>query len=138
MAVKKCKGTLLQVEIASVFTTIAQVIELDVGQDSIETFEADFLDNSEAYIPKAQTGRSSAADVSGTLFYDPDLANHQFITDTIAAPVTANGKIVLVNADTLVFVIVSFAMGLAVRLNDGLKASFTLQRNAVAASAWPS
>lgn len=138
MAIKKCKGTLLKVEIASVFTTVAQVIELDVGQDAIETFEADYLENSEAYIPHEQTGRSSAADVSGTLFYDPALANHQFITDTIAAPAKVNGKIVLVGSTELVFVIVSFAMGLAVRMNDGLKSSFTLKRNAVAASAWPS
>lgn len=135
MAIKKCKGTLLKVEISSVFTTISQLIELDVGQDAIETFEADYLDNSDAYIPKAQTGRSSAGDISGTLFYDPDLTPHQFFTDTIAAPTTANGKIILVNNDEHTFVIVSFALGLAIRMNDGLKAPFTLQKNT---TTWPS
>lgn len=135
MAKLKCKGTLLKVEIATVMTTVAQVLELDVGQDAIETFDADTLDNTSPHIPKAQTGRSSVADISGTMFYDPDLANHQFFTDTINAPVAADGEIVLVNADKLEFEIVSFAMGLTVRMNDGLKAPFTLQRNA---PVWPS
>jgi hypothetical protein len=135
MSKLKCKGTTLEVEIATVMTAIAQVIELDVGQDAIETFDADTLDNASPHIPKEQTGRSSVADISGMLFYDPDAATHQFITDTINAPVKVNGNITLANADELTFEIVSFAMGLTVRMNDGLKAPFTMQRNT---PVWPS
>lgn len=129
MAIRKCKGTTLQVTIASVLTTVAQVIELNVGQDAIETFEADYLENSSAFIPKAQTGRSTTGDISGTLFFDQALANHAFINSTITTPASVAGKINLIGGNYQTFDIISFALGLSVRLNDGLKGNFTLQKN---------
>ena len=135
MAKLPSKGTLLKVTISSVLTTLAQVIEIDKAQDQGEAFDADTLDNTSAYIPKQLTGRASSGDISGTLFYDPANTTHQFITDTIAAPVAVAGSILLSDAtNSHTFSIVAFGMGLAARMNDGLKAPFTLIVNT---TAWP-
>lgn len=135
MAKLACKGTLLKLTISSTLTTIAQVIELDKAQDQGETFDADTLDNTSAYIPKQLTGRASSGDISGTLFYDPANTTHQFITDTIAAPVAVAGQILLSDgSNNHGFSAVGLGLGLAVRMNDGLKAPFTIIANT---TSWP-
>lgn len=137
MAKEPCKGTVLQLEIASVFTTIAQVIEIDVGPQKSETFDADTLDNTSAGMPKDPTGRSSQDDISVTMFYDPALATHQFLTDTIAAPVKVDGKIIMADSGSseATFTAAGLSFGATYRMNDGIKANLGIETDGLVS--WP-
>jgi hypothetical protein len=128
------KGTLFRLTISSTLTTIGQVIELDSANDETETFDGDYLDNTDEEIPVQHTGRVSRGDISGTMFYDPDLATHQFITDILEDPGTLlplAGSIVLADATpaSVTFNLKGISMGLSVRMNDGVKAPFSCKVN---------
>ena len=127
MAKLKCKGTVLQQEVASVFVPIAQVISLDKDEMTSETYESDTLDNADAGIPYSETGRSEGGNLSGELFLDPALAGHKILTGLIAYPQQENWKLIFTNATEWPFVGAGFGMGATVALNDGLKAPFTIK-----------
>ncbi|HSG60852.1 MAG TPA: hypothetical protein VLA24_05385, partial [Pseudomonadales bacterium] len=77
------KGTVLQQEISSVFTAVAQVISIDQSGAESETFESTTLDTSGAGKEYAQTGYTEGGSLSFELFYDPALAGHQAISDLL-------------------------------------------------------
>ena len=79
MAKVKCKGTVLQQEISSVFTAVAQVISIDIGETKTETWDSTSLDTGVGKT-KSQTGYAEPGDVSFEIFFDPALAGHQAIT----------------------------------------------------------
>ena len=124
-----CKGTVLEVTIASVLTPIAQVISIDAGDLEAETAEVDTLDNSGPGIPYMNTGRVEPGKVSGELFFDSSLASHTGFIGLISTPVTTPnaGKILFTNAQEMVFAAVGHALGLAVALKEGLKAKFSMK-----------
>lgn len=138
MAIVKTKGTVLQMTISSVLTSIAQVISLNRGEDKNESFDADYLAKSGAGIPKAATGRTAVGNISGEKFYDPANATHQFWTGLLDTPADVDGKIVLADTDTseITFTSVAVGMGLAVALGDGLKAPFSMDLEDL--PVWPS
>ena len=133
MAFVKCKGTAIQQEISSVYTTVAQVIGLDLPEAESETYEADTLDNAGAGIPYKPTGRSEGGSCSGELFYDPALTGHKSLTELIRAPAAENWKINFVDTgtSTWTFAGAGFSMGGTVALNDGLKASFGIKLDGI-------
>ncbi|MEO1063747.1 MAG: hypothetical protein AAFZ07_20205 [Actinomycetota bacterium] len=129
MAKIKCKGTVLQQEIASVFTAVAQIISLDGPEAETETFESDTLDNADAGIPYDPTGRTEGGEVTGEMFFDPALAGHQALTDLLLAPAKTAFKLIFADAATTEwpFDAAGLSLGVAVDLSDGLKASFGLK-----------
>lgn len=128
MAFVTCKGTKLQASIATVFTPIAQLLDMKLPTMKSETFEGDTLDNEEAGIPKKPTGRTDAGDVSASLFFDPALASHKFLLSLLKEPATQAWKIVF--ADTgkteWPFTGGGFSLGGTVSLKEGLKADITI------------
>ena len=129
MAKVRCKGTKLQQELAMVFTDVAQVISLNYTGAASETYEADTLDNADAGIPYEPTGRSEGGSVDGELFYDPDLAGHQAVTDLITTPAKQNWKVIFADSGATEMPFTSAGVGfdVAVVTNDGLKGSFSLK-----------
>lgn len=127
MAVIVCKGTVLQQEISSVLTAVAQVINLDLPESETETFEADTLDNSGAGIPHKVTGRVEGGSLGAELFFDPALAGHQALTDVITTPASQVWKIIFADSGTTEwdFTTAGIGLGGTVALNDGLKATLT-------------
>lgn len=125
MAILRSKGTLLKLSIASVMTTIGQMISLDLPEAENETFEADFLDNTAAGIPYKSTGRSEGGEVGYECFLDPAMASHKFLTSLINTPAAAGtaGKIVFADATPTEwgFTAAGVSLGGSAALKDGLK-----------------
>jgi len=128
MAKIKTKGTALQLEIASVYTAIGQIISLSGPGGKSEDYQSDTLDNANAGIPRSLTGRSEGGSVSGEVYMDPVLASHQAITDLITTPAASSWKQIWADAATTEWEFdgagISFEP--AVALGDGLKASFEI------------
>lgn len=126
MAIVRSKGTLLKMTIASVLTTIAQVMSLDLPEAENETFEADYLDNPDAGVPYKATGRTEGGEVGFEAFFDPVLASHQALTDLLTTPAAAGTVCNVVFADAAAtvwpFTAAGVSLGVAVALKDGLKA----------------
>jgi hypothetical protein len=129
MAKVKCKGTALQQQIGTVYTTVAQVISLDKDEMVSETYESDTLDNTNAGIPYDSTGRSEGGSLSGELFFDPALAGHKALLELVTTPADEAWKLIF--ADTglteWTFTGAGFGMGVTVALNDGLKSGFSIK-----------
>lgn len=137
MAKQKCKGTILQQEIATVFTAVAQVISLSISGNESETVEADTLDNGNAGIPHEPTGRSEGGSVEGELFYDPALAGHQSVTDLITDPKKCNWKVIYADTGATEVAFTSAGVGFDVSIDSGdlLKGSFNAKVDGL--PTWP-
>lgn len=129
MTIVICKGTAIQQTVASTFVDVAQVIGLDGPGMESETFEADTLDNTDAGIPYQATGRTEGGSISGELFLDPALQNHNNLQYLLDNPGDEAWKIIFANqgATEWPFTGAGFSLNPTVALNDGLKASFGIK-----------
>lgn len=132
MAISACKGTVLQLEISSVYTSVAQVIEIDIGAQDPEVFESRTLSTGPG-VGKDPTGYTMQGDSSFSIFYDPAAATHQFIASNSQTPGTkVDGKFILADTNTteLTFTAAALALGqTSVRMNDGLKTQCTIKHD---------
>jgi len=130
MAVIACKGTVLELTIATVDTAVAQVIGLSVGKQQPETFDTTTLASGVGKT-KGRTGYATQDDTTAEIFYDPAQATHQFIAASIATPAETSGNVVLADGATthLSFTAAALGLDLAVAMNDGLKANLTIEHS---------
>lgn len=136
MAKFPCKGTVLQIVAAGgVLAPIGQLISLDHSGVETESFEDRDLSQVGPSISEVPTGYSTPGSVDGELFYDPSMASHQIITDAIADPVIATGETALIDGaivyptvvgQTGTFEATKLSFNQTFRMNDGIKANFTL------------
>ena len=133
MAKVKCKGTVLQQDISSTLTAVAQIISLTLPDMESETTETDTLDNVLAGIPYACTGRTEGGSVSGELFLDPVLAGHKAMTDLIITPAETAWEVTFADVGATAWSILGagLSFGVTVALNDGLKSSFEIKHSGV-------
>lgn len=136
MAKIKGKGTSLKQEISSVYTTIAQLIDLKKGGSKSGTYDSTTLDGGAAKT-KGITGYAEPGTCSGSLFYDPALSGHQSFTDLIETPVETNFRITYADtgATTQTFAVAGFGFDVDVVQDDGVKGSFELEITGTAG--WP-
>lgn len=69
MTVYAGKGTILQVTISAVLTTIAGMRNVEFDPGEVETMETDAL--SDTYVTLGVTGRAGGGQVTGECFWDP-------------------------------------------------------------------
>lgn len=131
------KGTVLQQEISSVFTAVAQVISIDQSGAESETFESTTLDTSGAGKEYAQTGYTEGGSLSFELFYDPALAGHQAISDLLTTPADQNWKVIFADTGSTEYPFTSAGVGMdfSVAMNDGLKATVNCKIDGL--GTWP-
>ena len=135
----RSKGTLLQLTVATVMTTIAQCLSIDLPEGEAETFEADYLDNAEAGIPYRPTGRSEGGEVGAELWIDPVLASFQALTDLITNPVptlpavVTPAQIVFADEDATEwpFDVAGVAVGGTVALKEGVKGKVKMKLSGI-------
>ncbi|MHC4606715.1 MAG: phage tail protein [Planctomycetota bacterium] len=133
MAKVRCKGTVLQQMIATIYTTVAQLISLDLPDMESETYESDTLDNANAGIPYDATGRSEGGSLGFEGFFDPALDGHQKLLELITTPPipTEDETWKIIFADTgaseWTFTGAGISFGGTVALNDGLKMSGSIK-----------
>lgn len=92
------KGTVLELDIATVFTEIAQVIGLDGPDPEVQVFDSTIL-NGAVGREKEVTGFVEGGTVSGSLFFDPVASTLQALTDLLLVPAVSNWKTIW--SDTL-------------------------------------
>lgn len=118
------KGTALQLDIASTYTTIAQVMEITGPGPEVGRFAANALDGAVG-IEKVPTGYVDGGTVSWEMFFDPVAATHQALTDLITAPAVANWKEIWSDAAATEwpFAAILTKFEPKATVDDGLKAS---------------
>jgi len=89
----KGKGTILELEIASVFTPIAQLTGIDGPEAEVEDTETSALDTSGAGKEYDPTGWVEAGEVESEGMFDPALASHKALTALVTTPATKNWKL---------------------------------------------
>lgn len=91
------KGTVLQLSIAAVYTTIGQNISIDGPDPDVEDFESTDLSTGvgRAYQP---TGYVDGGMVTGEGFLDPVAATFQALTDLLTTPAVSSWKIIFPDA----------------------------------------
>lgn len=130
MSKLKSKGTALSVSIASVYTAVAQIIDMDKDDMAEEFFESDTTDNPDAGIPYDPTGRTEGGSLSGNLFLDPALSIHKTLLGFLATPAARAWKLTFADtaATAWTFSGVGFSLaGPKVNLKDGVKAAFKIK-----------
>ena len=129
MAKIKNKGSVLQMEISTVYTAVAQIISMDLPDMEAETFESDTLDNADAGIPYDPTGRTEGGSLGFELFFDPALAGHQALLDLLTTPADQDWKIIFADTGTTewTFTGAGFSFGGAIALSEGLKANCSIK-----------
>lgn len=134
MAVKvKCKGTVLEQDLAgTTYVAVAQVLDIDLPDMEMETYESDTLDNSSAGIPHTPTGRTEGGSFSANVFYDPADTGHKewlgyLSTTGLPTALVVNCRITLADTgtSTWTFACAGIGAGGAVALGDGLKMSIS-------------
>lgn len=127
------KGTILEQEIATVFTAVAQVISIDTPEPESEAFESDTLDNGSAGIPYTPSGRTEGGSLSGELFLDPALTGHKALLSLLTTPALQAWKLKFANSGptTWPFSGAGFKLGAKIELKEGVKASFSIKLNGI-------
>ena len=128
MAKVASKGTVLQQELSSVFTAVAQLTEVGYSGGEVETYDCTTLDSGVGKL-LGQTGYSEGGEVSISGFYDPALAGHQAISDLVAAPADQNWKIIFADSANkeMPFTSAGVSWEVTAAMSDGLKFSSTLK-----------
>lgn len=127
MAKVKCKGTVLQLDIAAVYTAVAQLISHTPPKFASSAYDGTTLDTSGAGEETELTGYADGGEFSAEIFWDPELAVHAAITDAIVTPAATNWKTIFVNsgASELAYTCTGLEFAPAVAMKDGLKANIT-------------
>jgi hypothetical protein len=134
MAVKvKCKGTVFSQDLANTsYVAMAQVIDIDLPDMEMETFECDTLDNTAAGIRHSPTGRTEGGSFSANVFYDPaDTSHGEWLSylSTTGLLTALVVKCLITFADTgtstWTFTCAGVGAGGTVALADGLKMSIS-------------
>ena len=124
------KGTTLQLDIASTFTEVAQVISLTAPDAEVETFDATHLGSSTGR-EKEPTGFVEGGTVSLSLFFDPTETTHQAMTDLITTPAVSSWKIVWSDTTEWPFSGVLKSFTPTAELADGLKADVSIELDGI-------
>lgn len=122
------KGTVIKHTISASLTAIAQVTSIEISGTQSETWDSTTLDGG-VFKTYDQTGYAEPGTASLELLFDPALAGHQFITDTIRAP--ADNAMQITYADsgntTQSFTAAGITFGATVAMDDGLKGTAEYQ-----------
>lgn len=125
------KGTVLEQEISSTLTPIAQVISFGHDGAEVETFDSTTLDTTGAGKEYTPTGYSEGGSVDFEIFYDVGLSGHQALTDDITTP-PADGRNYNFDwtdtgASSSAFTAAGIGISITGQMNDGLKANVSLK-----------
>lgn len=87
------KGTVLQLSIASVFTTVGGISNIDYPDSEVQFFDGTALESGVSMEDGEPTGHTAPGSVSGEFFYDPLDSTHQAVIDFLGSPAKASWKI---------------------------------------------
>lgn len=91
------KGTVLQLSIATVFTTVAGVSRVNYPDQDVQFYDATALDSGVSMEDGEPTGHVAPGSMDGEGFYDPADTVHQALVALLAAPSKESWKIINAN-----------------------------------------
>ena len=123
MAKLKSKGTVFQIEVATVLTAVAQLTDISLDGVEIETFDCTTLDQSGAGKVLGQTGYTEPGEIQIGGFFDPDDTQQNEITSLLATPAEFDCAIVFTDTSptTWQFKGAGISLGVTVAMSDGVK-----------------
>lgn len=126
------KGTKLQLEIATVFTDIIQVVSIDGPGPDVETFDARHL-GSGTGVPMLPNGYVAGGSVSAEMFLDPAAATTLALTALLTTPAVVNWKEIF--SDTAAtewpFAGILKSFNPSAKPEDGLKATMEIMLSGI-------
>jgi hypothetical protein len=129
MAVKiKSKGTVLAMEISSVYTAIPQLKSISLSGEKSETFDTTTLDGI-ACKTKAPTGYVDPHSISADGFYDPDDTVMLAFLALILTPVVTNFKVTYTDTTptSKIYSGAGFGADITVAMADGVGISYSIE-----------
>jgi hypothetical protein len=127
MSIIISKGTSIKAEVASVLTAVAQVVSFSGPGSDPETFEADYLDNTDPGIPHKPTGRVEGGSLEFEIWLDPSLAGHKSLAAKSAAPAVETYSLTFSDATVWPFNGIFKGPNPTGALADGIKASCSVK-----------
>lgn len=133
MTKRAAKGTVLQLEIATVYTAVSHVGVINGPDAEVQVFDATTLDSDVSMDDGEPTGHTAPGSVSGDGFYDPALAIHEALTDLLAAPAKVDWKIVYPSTlGEIAFTGVLINMTPNANTNEGIKFDYNVKLSSLA------
>ena len=122
------KGSNLQMEISSVYTSIPQLLSISVSGEKSTTYPSTTLDGP-VHETRDPTGYATPADISAEVLYDPDDSTHAAFIALIAAPVETNFKVLYADSTPHedIYACTGFGIDRTVSPQDGLKATLSME-----------
>ena len=123
------KGSSLKQTITTTLTAVAQVIDFSHSGVEVETIDVTTIDTPGSGREYLASGIVEGGSVDASLFFDPNLAGHQAITDDITTPTERNWALTFVDAGTTeaTFDVAGIGFGITGTMEDGLKADISLK-----------
>jgi hypothetical protein len=130
MAKNRGKGTVLAVEISSVYTAIPGLISISKDGEASETYNGRTIDGSK-HSEMPNNGFVSNPTIGGEMFYDSGNTVHAFLKTSMRTPPTAGVNAKLTDTASTPLVEIWNVTGIGVdekyATDDGVKATLTLQ-----------
>jgi hypothetical protein len=127
MAKIQSKGAVIDQDIASTLTPVAQIISFSHSGAESETYDATTLDTTGAGKEYSQTGFAEGGSLNLALFYDSELAGHQALTDDVTTPAERNYSITLAGGTEMTFTAAGISFGFAGDMADAIKGDVSLK-----------
>lgn len=121
MAVSKCKGTLLKIDIASTLTTVAQLTDLSPPKEESTGFEVVTLDQTDNDVHREPDGYNNTGDGSATVFLDPANTAQAALRTHLKAATKPTLQIEYPDGSTQDFDAATVGLQNVVAARDGLK-----------------
>lgn len=125
MSIYAAKGTVLQLSVASVFTTVSQLDTITFGEMKQASFPAPTLDQATSAIPKKPTKLTDYGTVTFEGFLDPALTIHTNLKSLLVTPAVQGWRVTWSDAapTTWTFSGGGFGMGATAAQGAGLRLS---------------
>lgn len=132
MSIMPGKGSSFNIDVGSGLAAVSQVISITPPEGENETFEADYLGNTDAGIPHQATGRTEGGSASAEVWLDN--ASHSGLIGMLATPDTDGFSCsIAFTSGTWTFTGAGLTFGGgSVGLSDGVRANLGVKLSGVA------
>jgi len=127
MAIRVTKGAVIDQEISSTLTPVAQILSFSHSGAETETFDSTTIDQAGAGKSYLATGYAEGGSFDFSLFYDSELAGHQALTDDITTPAERNYSVTLAGGTEMTFTAAGIGFGFQGDMADGIKGDVSLK-----------
>jgi hypothetical protein len=133
MAKLKGKGTVLETEVAAVFTAVSQLTDIGLPDMESGTMETDTLDNAGSGVPYDPTGTTEGGTLTANGFFDPALTIHKNLLALLTTPAKRNYKLKFADGGTTTwaFAGAGLKIGGAIGIREGTKFNLAIKLDGI-------